>query len=83
MINLDGQVIGINTAVSQSGQLIGFAIPINEAKSVIESVKKYGKIVKPFLGVRYLMINEAIAKANNLSVDYGALIQRGENVGQE
>lgn len=81
LINLDGQVVGINTAVSQSGQLIGFAIPINEAKSVIESVKKYGKIVRPFLGVRYLIINEAIAKANNLSINYGALIQRGENVG--
>lgn len=81
LINLDGQVVGINTAVSQQGQLIGFAIPINEAKSVIESVKKYGRIVKPFLGVRYIVINEEIAKANNLSVDYGVLIQRGENIG--
>ncbi len=80
LINLDGQVVGINTAVSQQGQLIGFAIPINEAKSVIESVKKYGRIVKPFLGVRYIIINEEIAKANNFSVDYGVLIQRGEKI---
>jgi len=79
LLNLDGQVVGINTAVSKSGQLIGFAIPINEAKSVIESVKKHGKIIRPFLGVRYIMLNKRIAKANNLSVDYGALILRGEN----
>ncbi|TSC96368.1 MAG: protease [Parcubacteria group bacterium Athens1014_10] len=79
LIDLNGKVIGINTAVSQSGQLIGFAIPVNEAKAVIENVKKYGRIVRPYLGVRYLIINEAIAKANNLSVNYGALIQRGQN----
>ncbi|MGC9048970.1 MAG: S1C family serine protease [Patescibacteria group bacterium] len=79
LINLKGQVIGINVAMNLSGQLIGFAIPINQAKSVIASVKKYGKIVRPFLGVRYIIINEAIAKANNLSVNYGALILRGKN----
>ena len=77
LINISGQVIGINTAISRQGQLIGFAIPINQAKSVIESVKKYGRIVRPFLGVRYVLINEKIAKANNLEIDYGALIVRG------
>lgn len=77
LIDLDGKVIGINTAISQEGQLIGFAIPINQVKQVAESVKKYGKIVRPYLGVRYIIINEKIAKANKLSVDYGALIVRG------
>ncbi|MFC1612754.1 S1C family serine protease [Patescibacteria group bacterium] len=75
--NLSGQVIGINTAVNMSGQLIGFAIPINQAKRIIESVKKYGKIIRPFLGVRYILLNKQIAKENNLDVDYGALIIRG------
>lgn len=79
LINLRGQVIGINVAMNRAGQLIGFAIPINQAKQVIESVKKHGKIVRPFLGVRYVLINEAMAKANNLSVNYGALILRGKN----
>jgi S1-C subfamily serine protease len=75
LLNLQGQVIGINTAVSQAGQSIGFAIPINEAKQVIESIQKYGKIVRPYLGVRYLIINKQIAQANDLKVDYGALIK--------
>jgi len=80
LLNLNGEVVGINTAMSLEGQLIGFAIPINVAKSVVESVKKYGKIVRPFLGVRYILVNETIAKTNNLPVDYGALIVRGESV---
>lgn len=79
LINLAGQVIAINTAMNQGGQLIGFAIPINAAKQDIESVKTSGKIVRPYLGVRYVLINADIAKANNLSVDYGALVVRGQN----
>lgn len=79
LLNLQGQVVGVNTAVSQEGQLIGFAQPINEAKRVIDSVKKYGKIVRPYVGVRYVLINEQIKQANQLSVDYGALITRGED----
>ncbi len=78
LLNLNGEVIGINTAMSLEGQLIGFAIPINEAKYVVESVKKFGKIVRPFLGVRYILLNETIARTNKLPVDYGALIVRGE-----
>lgn len=78
LLNLAGQVIGINTAINQQGQLIGFAIPINQAKQSIESVRKYGKIVRPFLGVRYILLNEEIAKENNLDIKYGALIVRGQ-----
>jgi len=78
LINLQGQVIGINTAVNQAGQLIGFAIPINSAKTLVESVKANGKIIRPYLGVRYIMLNKQIAEKNNIAVDYGALILRGE-----
>lgn len=78
LLNLKGEVIGINTAVSNQGQLIGFAIPVNVAKVSVESVKKFGKIVRPFLGVRYVIINEALAKEEKLPVNYGALIIRGE-----
>ncbi len=78
LVNLAGQVVGINTAIDRQGQLIGFAIPINTAKKVIESVEKYGRIVRPYLGVRYIMLNKQIAKDNNLEIDYGALIVRGE-----
>lgn len=78
LINLAGQVIGVNTAVNLQGQLIGFAIPINQAKQVIESVRNFGRIIRPFLGVRYALITETLAKKNNLTVDYGALIVRGD-----
>jgi len=77
LVNLAGQVIGINTAINLEGQLIGFAIPINSAKQAIESVKKNGKIVRPWMGVRYVLLSEGIAGANNLKVNYGALIVRG------
>ncbi|PJA94162.1 MAG: hypothetical protein CO133_00420 [Candidatus Komeilibacteria bacterium CG_4_9_14_3_um_filter_37_5] len=79
LLNLYGQVIGINTAVNQAGQLIGFAIPINTAKQVVDSVNKYGKIVRPFLGVRYVILNDAIAQQNKIDFNYGALIIRGQN----
>ncbi|MFH2105155.1 MAG: trypsin-like peptidase domain-containing protein [Parcubacteria group bacterium] len=79
LLTLDGKVIGINTAVDFSGQSIAFAIPINDAKSDIESVKAEGKIVTPYLGVRYTVINKKIAEANSLKYEYGALVARGES----
>jgi serine protease Do len=82
LINLAGQVIGVNTAINQSGQLVGFAIPINQAKKDIQSVQQTGKIVRPYLGVRYLLITSEIAKQNKLSVDYGALIVRGSSAAE-
>lgn len=74
LVDLDGNVIGMNTAVAGDAQNIGFAIPIDEIKSAISSVKKQGKIEKPYLGVRYIQITPAYAKANNLSVTSGALL---------
>ena len=82
LVDLEGQVIGINTAVASGAQGIGFAIPINAAKSAIDSIKKTGKIIRPYLGVRYLPITPDIAKANNLKYDYGALVVRGNGLGQ-
>ncbi len=78
LIDLAGRVIGINTAINNQGQSIGFAIPINEAKRVIESVKLHGKIVRPWLGVRYVLLNEQIAEENQLPVKAGALVVRGQ-----
>ncbi|MDO8598787.1 MAG: PDZ domain-containing protein [bacterium] len=72
-------MIGVNTAVSREGQLIGFAIPINLAKYAIDSVIRDGKIVRPWLGVRYLMVTERLAAEQKLSVDHGALVVRGTN----
>ncbi|MDO8598869.1 MAG: trypsin-like peptidase domain-containing protein [bacterium] len=77
LLSLRGQVIGVNTAVSREGQLIGFAIPITIAKQAIDSVVRDGRIVRPWLGVRYLVITERLAKDQQLPVTYGALVVRG------
>jgi serine protease Do len=76
LVDIEGKAIGINTAMVMGAQNIGFAIPINYAKKDLEEVKKYGKIRRPFLGVRYVLLNKMIAEKNRLPVDYGALIVR-------
>lgn len=83
LLNLSGQAIGINTAVDSQGQLVGFALPINIAVRDLESVKTTGKIERPYLGVRYVIINEQVKQEHNLSVDNGALIIRGERRGED
>jgi len=80
LLNLKGQAIGINVAIVQGAENIGFALPINKAKRALDQIKQQGKISYPFLGVRYLLISPAIQEENNLAVDYGALIVRGEEV---
>jgi S1-C subfamily serine protease len=81
LVDLEGKVIGVNTAINRSGQSIGFAIPINAVKIVIESVKVHGKIVRPWLGVRYSMLTAETAKRNGLAVEYGALLVGGTTKG--
>lgn len=74
LANIDGKVIGMNTAVSTIGENIGFAIPVNEIKAVIASVQEHGRVVRPFLGVRYVLIDERIAEEEDLSIQSGALL---------
>lgn len=80
LLNLEGKVIGINTAVASGAENIGFALPIDLVAKDISRVEKKGKIVYPFLGVRYQMIDEEFGKAKKLSVSEGAYIigQTGE-----
>ncbi len=78
LLNLNKEVVGINTAMVSQAQSIGFAIPVNKAKRDIEQVREQGEIVYPFLGVRYVLVNEKIQEEENLPVDYGALIVSGE-----
>lgn len=79
LFDLKGNVIGVNVAMAQGAENIGFTIPINQIKDIYKSVKETGKIVRPYLGVRYLIVNEKIKEKNNLLVDYGALILRGNS----
>jgi serine protease Do len=80
LVNLKGQVVGINTAIaSTTGTSIGvgFAIPIDSVRGIIDSVRRTGEIIRPYLGVRYVTVNRLVQRLNNLAVDYGALVIRG------
>lgn len=79
LLDISGKVIGINTAIVRGAQNIGFAIPVDSIKGPIDSVKETGEIVRPWLGVRYINISDSFAQKNNLEVDKGALIARGDN----
>ena len=80
LLNIDGQIIGINTAVAsgENAQNIGFAIPINQVKGALDSVKTRGVIVRPYIGVRYVMLTDSFAERNNLPVKQGALLRGDE-----
>lgn len=80
LLDLAGNVIGINVAVAQGAENIGFAIPVNQIKRAVDEVKQTGRIAVPYIGVRYILLNEEIAKQAGLSTNYGALIQRGQNL---
>ena len=79
LLNLKGEVIGIDTAMAQGAQDVGFAIPVNMVKKDIDQVVKTSKIVYPFLGVRYISVDDQVKQKYNLSVDYGALVLKGNN----
>ncbi len=74
LLNLRGEVIGINVAMAQGAENIGFAIPIAKARRDIESVKATGRIVYPFLGIRYVIVTTELAAKEKLPVEYGALL---------
>ncbi len=80
LLNISGEVIGINVAMAQGAENIGFAIPINQVKKVIDQVKKTGKISTAYLGVRYVPIDEQLKKDADLPFDFGVLVARGETI---
>lgn len=79
LVDLNGKVVGVNVAIDSSGTSIGFAIPINDAKPVIKTVKQIGRIVRPRLGIRYLMLTPEIAQEKNLKRTSGAYIAAAED----
>jgi len=87
LLDHDGKVIAINVAIVMGAQNIGFAIPIDNAKKDLFDLKKHGRIIQPFLGVRYIPINkqlqESFAQRFNirLPVDHGALVIKEPNIG--
>jgi len=78
LLNLAGEVIGVNTATVLDAQSIGFAIPVNIVKRDVEQVQTGGAIVYPFLGVHYVLVTKQIQQENNLFPDHGAFISSGD-----
>jgi len=74
LIDETGKVIGINAAMVSGAENIGFALPINNAKKDLKDLKEYGRIRQPFLGVRYIPVNQILKEKLNLPVDFGALV---------
>ena len=73
LLNSNGEVIGVNVAVSQSGKGIGFALPINSIKESINNFKVTGNFDRPYLGVGYQLITTQAGLLNN--VPAGALVR--------
>lgn len=74
LVNLSGEVIGINTAVASNAENIGFAIPIDDIKPLFSSVEEFNEIRRPFIGVNFVTVNEAVANSYELKVNNGALV---------
>ena len=81
LINLDGKVMWINTAISWNAQWIGFSIPLSKTRVdfILESIQKYWEIKKPFIGINYYLLNADTAMSLWLSVGYWAYIREDEN----
>jgi len=74
LINLEGEVVGINAAIISGAQNIGFAIPINSAKKDLEDVNSFGEVRRPLLGIRYVGIDKNLQEKMGLPVSYGAIV---------
>ncbi len=82
LVNINGEVIGINTAVAGGAENIGFAIPINDAGGLIKSVLETGELLRPYLGVRYISLTDDLAFQYGLDQKRGAFIAPSEETGQ-
>ncbi|OJU87549.1 hypothetical protein BGO17_00955 [Candidatus Saccharibacteria bacterium 49-20] len=74
LVNMAGQVIGINTAIVEDANGIGFAIPVNATKGVLAGVLDTGKVTRAYLGVNYLTITPDVAREYKLDVNSGAYV---------
>lgn len=83
LINARGEAIGINVAVILGAQNVGFAIPINSAARDLEDLKKFGRLRKPFLGLRYLIINRDMKDKLRLPTEAGAYVMKENAPGDE
>ena len=76
LVNIEGEVVGINTAIIAGAQGIGFAIPINLAKVIIKQLKERGRVIRGWLGVYIQELTPELVKAQKLPVNRGAIITK-------
>jgi serine protease Do len=74
LINMNGEVVGINTAIIPNGQGIGFAIPVNMAKEIAPQLQKNGHVIRGWLGVSVQEVTPELAKSFGLKENKGALV---------
>jgi serine protease Do len=75
LVNLSGDVIGINTAINAAGQNLGFAIPVNTAHQILSQLRERGRVVRGYLGITVTNLDQETADAFNLDSRDGALVQ--------
>lgn len=80
LMNISGEVIGVNVARAVNAENIGFAIPINRIKATLSQIEETGEAKYPFLGIRYILITPEIQASNDLPFDHGALVVRGDSL---
>jgi S1-C subfamily serine protease len=83
LIDAAGNVIGINTAVARDSNGIGFAIPIDLARPIMQQALAGDELSRPYIGIRYETINVQVQQREHLSVDHGALIAPATNAAGE
>jgi len=82
LLDIAGNVIGVNVAVASNAENIGFAIPVDLVKDLMSRFNAEGVIERPVLGVRYQINNQSIAQKNKIPVDYGAIVVKGQRAGE-
>ena len=75
LINGRGEVVGINSAISQRASNIGFAVPINEAKAILPQLKAEGRVARGFMGVALTDVDPDLQRSLHLASVRGALVQ--------
>ncbi len=79
LIDADGKVIGVNTAVLMGAQNIGFSIPINKVKTVIDEFRKHGRVIRPWVGIGGKLMTDSVRQLIALPLAAGFLIMDVEN----
>lgn len=74
LVNMAGEVIGVNTYIDTAGSSLGFAIPINSLKDALSQLKSFGKIVRPYLGIKFQTIDPVSKFTQSLKVAEGAVV---------